>query len=105
MSENKSKVTVFSTTYCPSCQTLKKWLTEQQITYEAVNVEEQPERQEELVAKSGGFFVPVTLIKHGDGREEVVQGTQYSQIKAALGRALVCLSPGDYARGYYERIS
>ena len=87
MEENKPKVTVFSTTYCPSCQTLKKWLEERQIVYEAVNVEEEPERQEELVAKSGGFFVPVTLIKHADGREEVVQGTQYAQIKAALGLA------------------
>ena len=87
MSDQKYKVTVFSTTYCPSCQTLKKWMEEQKITYEAVNVEEKPDRQAELIAKSGGFFVPVTLIAHADGREEVVQGTQYAKIKTALGLA------------------
>ena len=81
----KPQVTVFSTTYCPSCQTLKKWLQQQQIEYQSVNVEKEPERQAELIAKSGGFLVPVTLITHGDGREEVVQGTQYAKIKSALG--------------------
>ena len=82
---DKPQVTVFSTTYCPSCQTLKKWLEQQQIEYQAVNVEEEPGRQAELIAKSGGFLVPVTLIAHGDGREVVVLGTQYAKIKSALG--------------------
>ena len=85
MSDSKPKVTVFSTTYCPSCQTLKAWMEQQAIDFESVNVEEEPDRQAELMAKSGGFFVPVTLISHADGREEVVQGTQYAKIKAALG--------------------
>ena len=85
MSDKQPRVTVFSTTYCPSCQVLKQWLDEQKIAYQAVNVEEDPERQQELVAKSGGFLVPVTLVKHQDGREEVIQGTQYTQIKTALG--------------------
>lgn len=85
MSSSKPKVTVFSTTYCPSCQTLKDWLQQQAIDFESVNVEEDPGRQAELMAKSGGFFVPVTLISHGDGREEVVRGTQYAKIKSALG--------------------
>lgn len=85
MSDVKPKVTVFSTTYCPSCQTLKQWLKQQEIEYEAVNVEEQPQRQSELIEKSGGFLVPVTLITHADGREEVVKGTQYAKIKTALG--------------------
>ena len=85
MADIKSQVTVFSTTYCPSCQTLKAWLKGQAIDYIAVNVEEEPERQAELIEKSGGFSVPVTLIKHADGREEVVQGTQYAKIKTALG--------------------
>ena len=87
MADKKPRVTVFSTTYCPSCQTLKKWLDKQQIAYEAVNVEEDLKRQQELVAKSGGFLVPVTLISYADGREKVVSGTQYGQIKAALEQA------------------
>lgn len=85
MSDSKPKLTVFSTTYCPSCQTLKQWLDQQKIEYLAVNVEQEPARQAELIEKSGGFLVPVTLITHADGREEVVKGTQYAKIKTALG--------------------
>ena len=85
MSDKKPRVTVFSTTYCPSCQTLKGWLEQQKIDYDTANVEKEPERQAELIAKSGGFLVPVTLISHENGREEVIQGTQYAKIKAALG--------------------
>ena len=85
MSDKKLQVTVFTTTYCPSCHTLKQWLQKQGVDYQTVNVEKEPERQAELAAKSGGFFVPVTLITHSDGREEVIQGTQYAKIKSALG--------------------
>lgn len=85
MPDKKPQVTVFSTTYCPSCQTLKQWMEQQNIDYQSVNVEKEPQRQAELIAKSGSFLVPVTLITHPDGREEVVQGTQYAKIKTALG--------------------
>ena len=79
------KITVFSTTHCPSCQTLKRWLDQRGIAYEAVNVEEEPARQAELIEKSGSFLVPVTIISLADGREEIIQGTQYGRIKSILG--------------------
>ena len=36
------QVTVFSTSQCAVCQTLKQWLDRQQISYQAINLEEQP---------------------------------------------------------------
>ena len=81
---NNKKVTVFTTSYCPSCQTLKKWLTDQKIDYETVNLEENPERQEEVLQKSGSLTVPVTLISDTKGNEQVVVGPKYDQIRSIL---------------------
>lgn len=78
------KVAVYTTTHCPSCQTLKKWLTEKGVAFETVNIEEEPQKQQQLIEKSGSFLVPITIIEAADGQEEIVHGTQYAQIKKAL---------------------
>ena len=79
-----SQITVFSTTYCPACSTLKQWFDKQQISYKAVNIEEEPDQQAEMIKKSGSFSTPVTLIVTPDGNEQVFVGLQYAEIKAAL---------------------
>ena len=79
------KVSVYTTSYCPSCETLKKWLDQQKIIYEVINIEEDPQQQAALVEKTGSFLVPVTTIVDKNNRETIVYGTKYAQIKAALG--------------------
>ena len=84
MIKQTAQITVFSTTHCPACQTLKTWLDRQGLEYEAVNLEKQPERQAEVIEKSGSFLVPITIIKLSTGQEEIIQGTAYARIKKIL---------------------
>ena len=78
------QVTVYTTNYCPSCLALKKWLTDKNITYTVVNLEEEPQYQAELIEKTGSFLVPVTMVEYEDGRQEFIQGTPYGQLKQIL---------------------
>lgn len=78
------EITVYSTTYCPSCQSLKKWLDQKQIEYKAINLDDHPEEQAEVIQKTGSFLVPITIIKFDDGQEEIIQGPEYAQFKKVL---------------------
>ena len=80
------KVFIYTTTHCPSCETLKKWLDQQKIVYEVINIEKDPKQQQFLMEKTGSFLVPVTIIVDAKGAEKIVYGTKYAKIKAALGR-------------------
>ena len=78
------KITVFTTNHCPSCLSLKRWLSDQGIAFETVNLEENPERQADIFAKSGRFEVPITLVTYDSGAERVINGPRYGEIKQAL---------------------
>ena len=78
-------VTVFSTNNCALCVTLKKWLKSQQIEFEAINLDQDPTRQAEIIKKAGSMRVPITLITDPDGQETVINGPNYSAIKKILG--------------------
>ena len=78
------KVTVYTTNHCPSCVTLKKWLDSKDIQYNLINVEDNPQEQAQLIEKTGSFLVPITVVEHSDGVQEVIQGTLYGQLKKAL---------------------
>ena len=78
-------MTVFTTTYCASCQTLKRWLDDQKIDYQTVNLDDDPQRQAEILQKTGQLQVPVVTINKADGDEVVVVGNQFGQIRQALG--------------------
>ena len=86
MKKQSHKISVYTTTNCPSCETLKKWLDQQKISYEVINIEEDPKEQAFLFKKTGSFLVPVTIIVDRQDKEVVVYGTKYAQIKKALGR-------------------
>lgn len=77
-------VTVFTTNHCPSCQSLKDWLTKNEIDFTVVNLEENPARQAEVFQKSGRYEVPVTIIAYSSGEERVINGPRYGEIKQAL---------------------
>ena len=68
------KVTIFTTNTCAYCAMVKKYLDGKGVKYDVVNLDEQPEKQAEVYAKSGALTVPVTLIEKDDSTEEVVIG-------------------------------
>lgn len=74
------KITVFTTSTCAYCVMVKKFLDNKGVAYDVVNLEEQPHRQAEVLAKSGAMTVPVTLIEKDDSSEEVVVGFNLSRL-------------------------
>ena len=79
------KVTVFTTNTCAYCVMVKRFLDAKGITYSVVNLDDNPERQAEVLAKSGALTVPVTLIENEeDNTEQVVIGYNLSRLAPAL---------------------
>ena len=77
------KITVFTTTTCAYCGMVKRWLDSKKFEYTTINLDEHPERQQEIYQKSGSLTVPVTLIEDGD-IEKVVIGFNLPKLSSAL---------------------
>ena len=56
------KVTIYSTTFCPSCVSAKRLLNEKQIPYEEINIEKQNMSRDDLAKITGGHTVPQIVI-------------------------------------------
>lgn len=74
------KIRVYSTEFCPYCVVLKEFLKEKNVVFEAVDVTENLEAQEEMIEKSGQMSVPVVEI---DGN--IVIGFDREKISQILG--------------------
>jgi len=61
------KITVYTTTYCPWCKTVKKYLDSKGVQYEAINMDERPEIREQMM-KLGFATAPIT----SDGKNYVL---------------------------------
>ncbi len=66
-------ITIFTTNTCAYCSMIKKYLGARGMKYDVVNLDDQPERQEEAQKLSGALTVPVTVVtKHDDSREVII---------------------------------
>ena len=74
------KVTVYSTPTCPYCIRTKKFLEDNNIAFEDIDVSSNQEKSEEMVKKSGQMSVPVLDI---DGK--IIVGFDKDAIQKALG--------------------
>ena len=74
---NMKKITVYSTSFCPYCVTLKEFLKKKGVEFEDVNLSEDKEAAREMIDKSGQTGVPVTDIDGqivvGFDREKITQ--------------------------------
>jgi glutaredoxin len=84
MSTKTKKITVFTTNTCAYCAMVKKWLDSKGVQYETVNLDDRPEMQKEIYAKSGALTVPVTLIEKEDGFEDVVIGFNLAKLATVI---------------------
>ncbi|MFA8439907.1 glutaredoxin family protein [Pueribacillus sp. YX66] len=55
-------ITVYTTTTCPFCVMVKNFLSEQNIPFTEINVEQNPEYMKKVVEATGQFGVPQTEI-------------------------------------------
>ncbi len=73
------KVKVYSTPTCPYCVTLKRFLEQNDVEFEEIDISEDEEALEEMKEKSGQSGVPVVEIG-----EEVIVGFEKEKIKQLL---------------------
>ncbi len=74
------EVKVYSTPTCPYCKMTKKFLEDNGIKYQDLNVAQDKAARDEMISKSGQMGVPVIDI---DG--ELVLGFDQAQLKERLG--------------------
>lgn len=74
------KVKVYSTPSCPFCVRVKKFLKDNNVSFEDIDVSANPEKAEEMVQRSGQMGVP-TLDIEG----EMIVGFDEVKIRKALG--------------------
>lgn len=77
-------VTIFTTNTCGYCQMVKKYLGAKGVTYEEVNLDQQPARQQEALQLSGALTVPVTVVTKKDDSQEVIVGYNLARLAPAI---------------------
>ena len=55
-------ITVFTTTTCAYCKMVKQYLTLKGKEFTEVNLNENPEKHQELIEKTGALTVPITQV-------------------------------------------
>jgi glutaredoxin len=63
---------------------VKKYLGNKNVSYEEVNIDNEPHRQQEALEASGALTVPVTVVTKEDDSQEVVIGFNLSQLAPAI---------------------
>jgi glutaredoxin 3 len=74
------KVTIYSTPSCPFCMMTKRFMKENNIDFEDIDVSTDQAKAQEMVRKSGRMAVPIVDI---DG--EIIVGFDKGRIRKALG--------------------
>ena len=74
------EVKVYSTPTCPYCKMTKKFLEDNSIKYQDLNVAGDKAAREEMINKSGQMGVPVI-----DINGELILGFDQAQLKEKLG--------------------
>lgn len=77
-------ITIFTTNTCGYCVMVKKWLGAKGYSYEEVNLDQYPERQQEALAVSGQLAVPVTVVTKEDDSKEVIVGYNLAKLAPAV---------------------
>jgi glutaredoxin 3 len=78
------RVTIFTTNTCGYCQMVKKYLGAKGVTYDEVNLDQDPSRQDEALRLSGALTVPVTVVTKHDDSQEVIVGYNLARLAPAI---------------------
>lgn len=77
-------ITVFTTNTCSYCAMVKRFLDMKGKSYDVVNLDEQPERRQEVIEMSGAQTVPVTIVTREDDSKNVIIGYNLAQLAPAI---------------------
>ena len=76
-------ITIYTTNWCPSCVAAKRFLTEQQLEFKEINIEEENISRENLLEMTGGYTVPQIIIneKNIGGYTDLLSLHQNNKLK------------------------
>lgn len=77
-------ITIYTTNTCAYCVMVKKFLSAKGHSYQEVNLDDDPARQQEALEMSGALTVPVTVVTKQDDSKQVVVGYNLAQLAPAL---------------------
>jgi glutaredoxin 3 len=83
-----ARVEIYTTLFCPYCARAKALLEKKGVTYENIDVIEQPDRRQEMLQRAGGrTSVPQIFIddEHIGGSDELVALDRTGKLDAKLG--------------------
>lgn len=63
---------------------VKRWLQAKGHAYEEVNLDANPDRQQEAYAISGALTVPITVVTKTDESKEIIVGYNLSKLAPAV---------------------
>lgn len=80
------KITVYSTSTCPYCVQLKKWLDEKGASYDNYMIDSNPYAAQMMIQQSGQMGVPFSTVEYDDGTIDKILGFDRAKFSAALAK-------------------
>lgn len=80
------KITVYSTTTCPYCVMLKRWLDDKKVEYTNYMVDSNPYAAQMMAEQSGQRGVPFSTVEYDDGTVEKILGFDREKFTLALSK-------------------
>ena len=80
-------ITIYTTNTCAYCVQVKKWLGSKGLTWTEVNLDQNPERFDEILQLTGQAAVPVTVVsdsEDADGMKDVTVGWNPAKLGSAI---------------------
>jgi len=77
-------ITIYTSNNCAYCGMVKKYLAMKGASYDEINIEEEPQRQAEMIDLSGQSRVPVTVVTKTDGSKDITIGYNLGKLSSAL---------------------
>lgn len=82
------ELTVYTSPWCGDCRVAKRWLTQHNINYKEINIEEVPGAAEEVIEKTGKRAIP-QFVLNGQWIQPYVPGLgfKYDEMAELFGVA------------------
>jgi len=80
------KLTVYSAPWCRDCHVAKRWLAQNNIAFEEINIDEKPEAAQEIVRRTGKRAIPQFVV-NGEWVQPYVpgRGFKYQEMAQLFG--------------------
>jgi mycoredoxin len=80
------KLTVYTAPWCRDCHVAKRWLSQNNISYDEINIEETPGAAEEVIQHTGKRAIPQFVVNGAWVQPYVPgEGFKYQEMAALFG--------------------